>query len=180
MPRNKERLVKILQKMQSDGKTIIESSQELDDSQRSREPSPGAWSIDEILWHVYVSERMSIQYMTKKMAYPDQLLPAGFSARKNSMLLKTFLRSPAKAKVPNSIADIPLEFMGDELIAEWKALRDKLATIIDNTEIDILNRLVYRHPVVGRMDMKGALTFFYEHQRRHGKQIARAIQSVAK
>ncbi len=180
MSRSKERLTKIYDMIQSEWTDMVQLAQQLDEDTRRLKPTPDKWSVDDILWHLYLAEKMSLQYIRKKLAHPDKLLPSGFSARKNSTVLKTFLRSPAKAKVPTQIADIPQEHTGDALIAAWKDLRSDMAALIENTEIDQLDQLVYRHPIMGRMDMRGAMTFFYEHQRRHAKQLTRTAQSVAK
>ena len=49
---------------------------------------------------------------------------------------------------------------------------------LDSLPNEYLNKLVYKHPSVGRLTLKQMLTFFRTHINRHEKQINRLIQNA--
>src|SRR5688572_18750172 len=41
----------------------------------TRQPVPGSWSVGQAANHLYLSEKLSLSYLRKKMSYPDTIPP---------------------------------------------------------------------------------------------------------
>jgi hypothetical protein len=58
-----------------------------------------------------------------------------------------------------------------ELQKNWKEKRLELKEVLLDLNENKLNTHIFHHPVAGKLNIFGAIDFFYEHSRRHFAQI---------
>lgn len=140
-------------------------------------PSPQKWSISQVLTHILIAEQLSVGYMKKKALGIDQLKNSGVLESVILELLKISQRIPAiKFKAPNVVlANTPPAFPLAELTKRWEAHRADLKTFLESWGDKNIKKLVYKHPIAGRLDARQAMVFFREHINHHLPQIKRLL-----
>jgi len=142
--------------------------------------TPNSWSIAQTANHLYLSEKGSLAYLTKKIKYPDTIPAFQIKSWLAVMMLKFSFYSPIRFKAPPAInmwAEQPL-LSQTEIIEKWKANRKALIDFIKSNHPLFGSHLVYKHPFVGRMTMYQMLIFFNDHMNRHLKQIERIRKQI--
>ncbi len=137
--------------------------------------SPSQWSIAQVSNHLYLSEKLSLAYLKKKITYPDSIPGYHPKSWASLLALKYSLKSPMKFKAPASInmwKDQPILNQKD-LRQKWTTLREELFDFIRHHEEDYGTHLIYRHPFTGRMTMSQMLIFLNDHMKHHLRQIHR-------
>ncbi|MEO6130984.1 MAG: DinB family protein [Saprospiraceae bacterium] len=145
-----------------------------------RHPDQLTWSAGQIANHLYLSERLSLVYLKKKLSYPDTLIPYHIKSRWSLFMVNFILWSPFKVRAPASI-DMWAEkevLIPDELDARWNSVRTELSALIAEHENKFGNHLVFNHPFAGRMTMRQMLIFFNHHLAHHLRQINRVLKQI--
>ncbi len=141
-------------------------------------PAPGKWSILQILTHLYASEKLSFGYIKKKSQGIQHVGNAGLQQALIIPVLKISQRLPFRFKAPKVVVENTPETMPlEELINHWNLLRLELKTHLENVSDGHLHKLVYKHPIAGRLSLPQALQFFAEHIKHHEPQIKKALKS---
>lgn len=146
-----------------------------------RRPEPNSWSTLEALNHIYLGEKLSLQYVKFKLSKPETIPPRRPDAWLRTLVLKWILYSPIKFKSPPQINmrnDQPVLDLS-ELKAEWSALRVELRDILEQHEVHYRKRLPYKQPYAGRMTLNQMLIFFEDHLAHHSRQIRRILGAVS-
>ena len=140
-------------------------------------PSPEKWSISQILTHILVAEQLSVGYMKKKALGIEQLKNSGTFESIILELLKISQRIPAiKFKAPRVVlTNTPPAFPIAELTSRWETHRADLKAFLEKIEDKNVKKLVYKHPVAGKLDARQAIVFFREHINHHLPQIKRLL-----
>ena len=132
----------------------------------------GKWSIAQILTHLLTSERLSVVYMKKKALGIESLSDSGIMQYVLSTLLKISQRIPFRYKAPKAIIDnTPETLTLSELISSWEKSRENLKTFLETIDDKHIKRVIFKHPVGGRLDARQAMEFMYEHINHHLPQI---------
>jgi hypothetical protein len=140
-------------------------------------PSPGAWSVLDILHHLKLAENYGLGYTQKKLSFNPTLAADNWQSRFRSWLLDTFNRSSLKIKAPKGVdesffpKDVPME----QIFQEWKQQRFEMHTFLDGLAPEIYTKQVYKHPLGGRLSLASMVSFFESHFDRHYKQIQRTL-----
>ena len=71
---------------------------------------------------------------------------------------------------------MPLE----ALLEKWNLLRLELKSHLEHVADGHVHKLVYKHPVAGRLSVIQAMQFFAEHINHHKAQIKRTLKSLNK
>ncbi len=58
-----------------------------------------------------------------------------------------------------------------DIMAEWKLTRKELEKLLDSVSDADVNRQLFKHPVVGKINLKQTLGFMADHKQRHLNQI---------
>lgn len=131
------------------------------------------WSIIQVLGHLELAESASLAYMKKK-------LKAGSSMRKSSWLNKLRMRlvnviqmTNLRWKAPSYVSSPPNDYNLAEIKEKWGKTRAALEQYIRYYPDELMNRLVYKHPMAGRQALNEAIRSFLYHQRHHKYQINR-------
>lgn len=145
----------------------------------TQSPAPESWSIQQVIQHLALSEHLSCRYLQKKTLDLNAIPPVDLFYPVRKALLFLYLYSPFRFKAPAMVAtpQFPEEAMGttlNRLHANQAELIDLIMQLPDRTR----RGLVYKHPIVGRMDLQGMLQFFTWHIRHHNRQINRIIKQI--
>ena len=132
------------------------------------------WSIAQIIAHLITSERLTLQYMQKKILGVSTLSDSGFREEVKMAMLKMSQRLPLKFTAPALILRLtPSYETVTDAIADWSAERLALLKFLDTISNELLKKKIYRHPVTGYMNIQHAILFFREHFHHHLPQIYR-------
>jgi len=165
---------KLFNKIEEQRKKLLGEVGKLTHQQQNFTPAAGAWSILQVFNHLIKAETGSLTYMSKKIQGIDQVKKAGFQARIRSAGLNLFLRLPVKYKAPAVVIAGQEEiYFFENLTKQWDELSSEFEKFLDQLDTVSANKLIYRHPAVGRMNIYQAMSFFYEHVEHHKKQIER-------
>ena len=135
-------------------------------------PSLKKWSIGENMYHLWLTEITTENYIRKKTSYPKTLINVSKIARLRLKLLKLIFFIGLKFKAPKIVVDpIPQNIDLKELKNKWLKSRDSFEMLINNLDTEILKKGVLRHPLAGRIDMDMTLNFLLSHFRHHMKII---------
>lgn len=166
------RISKKFQALEKQRNRLLNDLNRLTPEQLSFSPAPGKWSIEQVLFHLIQAEQGTIQYMGKKMQ-ADALPRAGLVSAVKSLALTIALRSPLKFKVPQKIAP-PQQTPGyGELVRQWQEIRQSLAAFLEALPRERTRSAIFRHPVIGYINIFQTMNFFQEHIAHHIKQIRR-------
>ena len=166
-----DQLDKKLNKLFADLKTY--SSEQL-----CKKPAPDSWSPIQILHHLILSEKYSRMYCEKKLSFNPKLKKAGMRANLRANFVDFYLSSPLKVSAPKAIGSdvLPMEDTLANVREIWLAERVNLEKFIKDLPQEYADKEVYKHPLGGRMSIKGMMQFFDSHFRNHEKQIYRALK----
>lgn len=137
-------------------------------------PGNNKWSIHQILAHLVAAEKLSVQYVRKKMQGIDQAKDAGLIESLKMIVLKISQQLPFKFNAPQPVVALTATYSNlDELITDWNNTRITLKNLLEEIRDDQTKRLIFKHPVVGKLDITQALEFMKEHVAHHLPQLKR-------
>lgn len=149
-----------------------------------RPPVSGAWTPLETLRHLNLSERQSVDYLSHKLEQRAVMPRLGVRDWIAGKAVSLALASPLKFKAPPAIdaarADVSSPAHLQTLADEARATRSDLREVVGRVPEEWRGRAVFRHPTAGRMSLVDMLRLFAVHQRRHAKQIRRALAQNAR
>jgi hypothetical protein len=139
--------------------------------QLNKKPATGGWTINQIVHHIAGAEAGIIQAIKKKLIDPGESKPAGIRSFYRATLLRYALRSKRKFKAPKVLAEPTGSYEKNELLADWRKTRKELEELCNSIERPYINHQLFRHPVVGKINLKQTLGFMGDHMQRHLEQI---------
>ena len=132
----------------------------------------GKWSVNQILTHLISSERLSLLYMRKKSLGIQHLNNSGVLETFKLIVLKVSQRLPLKYKAPGILVQHTPEVLPlPQAIEQWTAVRNDLRKFLDGITDQNIRKKIYKHPVVGMLDVMQAMAFFHEHIHHHWPQV---------
>ena len=138
----------------------------------------GKWSVQQIITHVWTAEKLSLQYMQKKVKGIDSAENTGIAEEFKMILLIISQRLPFKFKVPKGMDEItPTNLNLDQIKLQWANDRLQLKSFLEQIKNDQLKKKIYRQPRAGLLNVKQALIFFREHNIHHQPQIKKLMRS---
>ena len=169
-----------LERMDHKKHKLMKLIRSLPDLSYDRQPDETTWSIGKVANHLYLSERLSLAYLKKKLSYPDTIPVFNAKSHGSLFLVKLTLWLPIRVKAPVKInmwdgQDI---LPPDQLELQWNEVREELASVITENQSRFSRHLVYNHPYAGRMTMKQMLIFMNHHLAHHLRQARRIIKKI--
>ena len=158
---------------------IMAKARSLSVEEYGYQTNPNSWSAGQIVNHLYLSEKLSLAYVKKKLQYPDTV--PEFSIRSWwSVFRYRFLFAAARMKAPRQINmwDGQEVLSVDELNRKWEDLRSELRSFILENYPRFPTHLVFRHPFSGRMTFRQMLGFFGDHIIHHMRQMDRVLHKM--
>lgn len=168
------------QRLEQEKETLLQRISTLRPEEYTQQPAPNAWSVAQIVNHLYLSEQLSLAYLRKKLSFPDTVPPYRMTSWSGIALIKLTFWSSWRVKAPATIdmwKQQPL-LDADEVASKWKELRQELISFLDTHAPQFHSHLVFRHPFAGRLTMRQMLIFMTDHLVHHRKQAERTIKRV--
>jgi uncharacterized damage-inducible protein DinB len=149
----------------------------LSKDQLLKNPAPGKWSVSQIISHLIMTERLSVNYMKKKIQGIEQTADSGLLEESKMVLLKISQRLPGlKFKAPKYVLENTVLYDDLETLKlEWDKTRAEFQEFLEKVEDRHLDRKIYKHVAVGYLNVKHAVQFFGEHVRHHTPQIKKLL-----
>jgi hypothetical protein len=170
-----KKLQKRFDRLELDQQKLLQKLSILSGEQMNASP-PGKWPISHIAAHLITSERLSLLYMKKKSLGISALPNSGMVEEVKTWVLKLSQRFPFKFKAPVHLVEhTPTSMPLTDLVQLWNAERVKLRKFLEDIKDEDLYKLVYKHPVAGRLNVVQALDFMIEHFHHHLPQINRLL-----
>ena len=163
---------------EQDVEQLLSEMSRYGDERLNRRPANGGWSAMQTMHHLILSEEGSLQYAHKKINAPaNEIGKAGLASLWRSAMIWVYLTSPLKFKAPRGVSTefLPETATFAETAVRWRAVRAAWRSFFEQLPPDYADRTVYKHPFAGRLDWHGVIRFFSIHQKRHLKQMRRAI-----
>jgi len=175
-------LVSKLNSLDAQQRDLFESLKYYNDSQLNRQPQPGTWSINQNLYHLMESERLSQAYIEKKLSFNPELPKTNIGSHIRMLILWFSMKSPFKFKSPEIIdtSNLPVDTKFWETVKRWKEQRATFKNYLSTLPADTLKRQLYKHPAAGKLNASQMLSFFDLHFNRHKKAIDKIAKGLTK
>ena len=130
------------------------------------------WSINEHLYHLWLAETSTEKYIITKTKYPDFIKDMNLFVYFRTISLRFFLMLGVKVNAPVATTTFPEKIDLKELEKNWTISRKSFKKLIEKLKNKNLDRkAVFRHPLMGRINLKLTLYFFNFHFKHHQKVI---------
>ena len=143
----------------------------------NRPRADGGWSVLQVVHHVITAEAGTLRYTSKKMLGGTKLPRAGLTSRMRLLTLKGVLVSPLRFRAPAITADVPDEADPAEVLALWQETRESWRKLLEGFPEELLDRMVFRHTLVGLMGLRDTLAFLQAHLDHHVRQVDRQLDA---
>jgi hypothetical protein len=164
-----------LERLEATRAGVVARIEDVDRTTLNRPRADGGWSVLQVLHHVIVAESGTLRYIPKKMLGGTSLPRAGLVSRLRRLTLQAAFVSPLRFRAPGVTADVPNEIDPAELIARWGETRGGWRRLLDEFPEEILDRMVFRHGMVGLMGLRDTLAFLQGHLDHHVRQVERLL-----
>lgn len=156
---------------------LLDSLKNLPSEKLNHKPK-GKWSINEIVAHLITAERISVQYLTKKIQGIDEVDNTGLIEELKMIGLILSQRLPLKFKAPRVVVEnTPSLSDLNQLEQEWITARGNLKVLLEKIGDDQLRKRIYKHVRAGKLNIQQALIFFREHVIHHHPQIQKLAKN---
>jgi uncharacterized damage-inducible protein DinB len=169
-----QKLLRIFERAEADRKAILDIIKNLPEDKFSHRPV-NKWSISQIIAHIILAERFSLQYMKKKSLGIDSVGKSGLWEDLKFFILKISQRIPMKYKAPKVLGESPQPLSREDAVRQWLQVRNELHAFISTLDNQHVKKKIYKHPVSGRLNVMQAVSFFREHANHHLPQIKRLL-----
>ena len=105
------------------------------------------------------------------------LPPAGLASRLRRAAVALALASPLRFRAPAVVGDRARRGRSAALRERWEAVRRDLRELLDTFPPELEGRLVFRHPVGGRLGLADTLAVLQAHLDHHLPQVTRAART---
>ncbi len=117
---------------------------------------------------------LPLEYMEKKSQGP--LDKSGLGSTIRSALLTRALRNRKKKyKAPGAIGNPDDRPDIDAIAQSYRQVRADMRRFIMEVDDDLLDKAIFKHPVIGRINLAQTLSFLREHMARHAEQVQERI-----
>jgi hypothetical protein len=164
-----------LERLEATRAGVVSRIEPVERASLNRPRADGGWSVLQVLHHVIVAEAGTLRYISKKMLAGMSLPRAGLVSRLRQLTLQAALVSPFRFQAPGVTADVPAEVDPAELLGRWEETRRGWRKLLDEFPEEILDRMVFRHGLVGLMGLRDTLDFLQGHLDHHVRQVERLL-----
>ncbi|TXC81355.1 DinB family protein [Luteibaculum oceani] len=146
---------------------------EFQDIDLQRETSESKWSAIQVLNHLYMTEKGTINFLEKSLGKSDELGKVNFKNRFRAYLLQRFLKSKRKAKAPSKLPDPKNDTSLEELKSKFDRLHSQHDEFLNKVPSNIFGKTVFKHPYIGWMEINDVYRFMANHWAHHRHQLER-------
>ena len=159
---------------------LLDELEGLDDELLNTAPATDKWSINQIVYHLVESEKLTTSYIQSKLQKEETLGASGLSNTIKSLILKLALRSGRKYKAPAAVATVPDKVQLHKLRQQWDTNRYKLEDVLNEVPAHLMDKCLFKHPYVGPLSLTQTLGFLQDHFDHHERQIQQIRRSLLK
>ena len=149
-----------------------------------RAPVEGAWSPLQVMQHIALVERASVDYLLYKYGQHEPPPRQTLRTRFNGKVAVASLASPLKFKAPPAVDVARQDVMDaptlDDVHRDLLSTRADFRRLLSTAPPAWLAGAVYRHPRAGRMSLDDLALMLLTHHNRHEKQIERGLAKNAR
>ena len=143
------------------------------EEQRTRKPSASEWSMVQVMTHLMTTESAILSYMRNKSTKGLPLEKAGLRSSLGALAMSLVLRYRKKIKRPPGVAD-PTDTLTHKQVKQgWQEGRAQLRQFLDGFPNEWMDKEIFRHPVIGMMNIHQTVAFMGEHVQHHQAQVQR-------
>jgi hypothetical protein len=137
------------------------------------------WSILQHLYHCYLVESLANQYIAKKILYPETINNVSLIAYFKSFLTPFVWKLGYKAKAPKITATFPKQIDVNKLNLNWIETRVYFDDLTSKLyDLNLEKKGFFRHPLLGRINLKLTLSFYDFHFNHHKFLIEKIISKL--
>lgn len=166
-------ITKYFDTLQSLRNEIEADFDKLTEEQLNFKSSEKSWSLLQVIEHLALAEMGSINYINKKILGLNQLKKESFSSKMRFQLLKIFFGIPFKYGNRAPSAEPTENPSYAEIKMKWDIARKGLNEFYESHYKSVEDKLLYKHPLAGRITFEQMCIFFVKHIQHHQKQIER-------
>ena len=149
------------------------------DEDLNKKMNKNKWSIAENLYHLWLTEFITIKYIKKKTSYPESLVNVSCFSKIKMKLLELIFFTGVKMKAPKITYDsMPQNIEIKKLRETWLKSRKSFQELVNSLDKAILKKGILRHPIAGRIDINMTLQFIKMHFHHHRKIIAKLESKI--
>ena len=160
-------------------KYVLELIDQLTENQANEGVIKGKWSVAQIIYHLYLVEKHTFEAISKRLQFnrPDE--KTGFKQAYRMLLLQIALALPRKYKAPSVVSDnIPEHNEMTTLLDDWKKTRDAYELLYNAQPPDKLQVKLFKHPVIGYINLLQTLDFIKAHHEHHLPQLKHLLSKI--
>ena len=166
------RLLKRFNKLEADRQKLLLTLTALPNEAILFQAPAGKWSYNHILTHLHKTDKLSLIYMRKKSLGIQNINNSGIRESFKLIVLKISQRLPLKYKAPGVLVEHTPEVLPlPQAIEQWNVVRNDLRKFLEGIADQNIRKMIYKHPVVGMLDVMQAMAFFHEHIHHHWPQV---------
>jgi DinB superfamily len=171
------RLQSYFTQLENQRKSVTKLINSVSEERFTRIPGNDKWSAHQVVAHLLTAEKLSLQYMTKKMNGVASAGDTGILEELKMVAIILSQRLPFRYTAPKSVVEATPHYPGRAaLINEWATTRHHLGLFLNQFTDELLKRKIYKHVVAGRLNIVHALIFFREHIIHHLPQLNRLLR----
>ncbi|MDG1261195.1 MAG: DinB family protein [Flavobacteriales bacterium] len=134
----------------------------------------GQWNALQVVDHVITSEKGTLGYLMKKTkANPADLPIQGQANEIAGSKLNDALKTDRKWKAPDVLPQPKGDRSLEEMAAYWEGLQGKMVEFVSSLDKAFDDKLIFRHPIAGLLDLKATIEFLANHIDHHMHQLHR-------
>jgi hypothetical protein len=150
----------------------------LTEEQCAFQPEDG-WSIRQVIQHIMFSEGGTLGYMKKKSSSGwENLDVTGEEHLHNGSALNSRLQTNERYKAPAVLPEPENNVSVSDALLHWDKLRSDLLDFLEGIEEVHFNKLVFRQPAAGMLNVIQTLDFLTNHLNHHIPQVQRIVSEV--
>tara|TARA_X000000368_G_scaffold11349_1_gene9116 strand:+ start:446 stop:970 length:525 start_codon:yes stop_codon:yes gene_type:complete len=136
------------------------------------------WSVLQIIYHIWLAEISSEKYIRTKIQYPETIIKTPVTSSVKAFLTKYFLLFGLTINAPKVTTEFPKEIILEELKKKWISSRSSFSKlIVELDQKNLSNKAIFRHPLMGRINLSLTIFFFELHFNHHLKQINKRLNT---
>lgn len=144
------------------------------------QPETG-WSAIQVTEHLLFSETGTLGYMKKKSSGGWEVLEVtGQEQKSNGEALNNRLISPERYKAPSILPEPANSTSYEDILAQWHQVRLELEKFVLAIPEEHYDKLVFRQPIAGMLNVVQTLEFIGNHIHHHIPQLDRIATSLKK
>ena len=129
------------------------------------------WSLQQVLLHNVQIQDLVEGVLKKNLSKQEELRDTKLKTWYRYFMLKLALASSKKFKVPKVISSIENTYSLAEIRDNWNQSYKRLDELLKNFPKNLESKLIFRHPVIGWININQTLGFMLAHMKHHQKQI---------